>query len=248
MAFSREEQLICVIARMLEGQRNISVGTNSPIPAAAALLMERLTDGWARPLLLGSSRHYPANDGGVEFHDRAAQGRVDVFFLGGGQIDGEGNINLVGIGAYPKMKVRLPGSFGSAFLYLTVPRVILFREEHSARVLVPKVDFISAAGWSPPGVFRRGGPYALITSMAVFFYDKDRHRFRLDYVHAGNSVDDVRANTGFDFDLASPVRETPPPEPDRLALIRGEIAAELAHLYPKFAAEKLGYTAAAANV
>jgi glutaconate CoA-transferase subunit B len=245
MDFSREEQLIGVVTRMLDGQRNVSVGTNSPIPAAAALLAQKLTGGWTRPLLLGSDRYYPSNDGGVEFHDRAAQGRVDVFFLGGGQIDGEGNINLVGIGEYPKMKVRLPGSFGSAFLYMMVPRVILFREEHSARVLVPKVDFISAPGWSPPEVFRRGGPYALITSMAVFAYDKARHRFRLDHVHPGVTVDEVKANTGFDFDRADPVTETPPPDPAWLPLIRGEIAAELAHLYPKFATEKLRYAPAA---
>ncbi len=33
-------------------------------------------------------------DGGRELFDEAAQGRLDAFFLGGGQIDGDGNLNL----------------------------------------------------------------------------------------------------------------------------------------------------------
>src|SRR3546814_10944134 len=69
-------------------------------------------------------------------------------------IDGQGDINLVGIGDYPRSKVRFPGSFGSAYLYFVVPRVILFREEHTARVFVPKVDFISAPGASDDNVYR----------------------------------------------------------------------------------------------
>ncbi len=67
-----------------------------------------------------------------------------MFFLSGGQIDGHGNINLVEIGDYAHPKVRFPGSFGSAYLYYVVPKVILFRTEHSRRTLVPRVDFISA--------------------------------------------------------------------------------------------------------
>ena len=75
-------------------------------------------------------------------------GRTNAFFLGGGQIDGEGNINLVSIGDYHKPKARFPGSFGSSYLYFVVPKVILFRTEHSKRTLVPKVSFISAPGGS----------------------------------------------------------------------------------------------------
>ena len=95
MTFSREELLICAIARMLEGCRNIAVGAVSPIPGSAALLVQALSNGRSRASILGSNVHNPFNDGGPELFDRAGQGRVDAFFLGGGQIDGEGNINLV---------------------------------------------------------------------------------------------------------------------------------------------------------
>ncbi len=211
MDYSREELLICAIARMLDGQRNVAVGAASPIPGSAALLVQALSGGYTRASILGSNIHNPFNDGGPELFDRAGQGRIDVFFLGGGQIDGEANINLVGTGDYPDSDMRFPGSFGSAYLYFMVPRVILFREEHSRRVFVPKVDFISAPGWSPDNVHRPGGPYALITSLCIFLYDKARHRFRLDGLLPGVTLEQIRDNTGFDFDCPDDVGMTPPP-------------------------------------
>lgn len=240
---SREELLIGVLARMLEGQRNIAVGTNSPIPGCAALLVQELSGGASRASILGSNVHNPFNDGGPELFDRAGQGRVDAFFLGGGQIDGQGNINLVGTGPYPNADMRFPGSFGSAYLYFAVKRVILFREEHSRRVLVPKVDFISAPGTSADGIARRGGPHALVTSLCVFMFDNDRGRFRLDSLLPGGTVEAVRENTGFDFDCPDTVDDAPAPPPEWLTLIRTKIAAGIAETYPEFAARKLGYTA-----
>ncbi len=241
MPHTPDELMICVLARMIEGQRNVAVGAASPIPAAAALLVQALSGGATRASLLGSRVHNPFNDGASELHDRAGQGRIDVFFLGGGQIDGSGNINLVGIGDYPEVDTRFPGSFGSGFLYFMVPRVILFRAEHSRRVFVPEVDFISAPGASPANVYRRGGPHALVTPLCVFGYDRARARFRLDSLHPGTTLDEVLDNTGFDFDRPDGSPPTPAPEPDRLALIRGRIAAELSETYPEFAARRLGY-------
>ncbi len=229
----REELLIATIARLLEGCRHVAVGMLSPIPGAAAMLA-RERDSRLRLLGILKGNSFP--NGGVELFDLAAQGRLDAFFLGGGQIDGQANINLVGTGTYPRSKVRWPGSFGSAFMYLMVPRVILFREEHSRRVLVPKVDFISAAGSSAPGVYRQGGPYALVTNMALFAFDKERRRFRLDSVHPGSSVEAVLEHTGFDFDRPDEVPQTPVPDAATLALIRGPVAREIARTYPRFAA------------
>jgi glutaconate CoA-transferase subunit B len=243
--WNRPEMMICVLARMIEGLRNVSVGTVSPIPGAAALLIQEMSGGFTRASILGSRVHNPFNDGGAELHDRAGQGRVDAFFLSGGQIDGEANINLVGTGEYPQVDTRFPGSFGSAYLYFTVPRVILFREEHSRRVFVPKVDFISAPGWSPPGVWRKGGPYALVTSLCVFLYDRDRHRFRIESLHPGATLEEVRDNTGFEFDVADRLGATPAPEPDRLSLIRSTVAEKLSETYPTFAAKVLGWRPAA---
>ncbi len=235
MDFSREELLIGVLARLLDGMGHIAVGASSPIPGSAALLARAVSGGATRVTMLGSQRDNGFTDGGRELFDCAAQGRIDAFFLGGGQIDGEANVNLVGKGGYPQSRVRFPGSFGSAYMYFMIPNVILFREEHSPRVLVPKVDFISAPGTSPPGLWRRGGPVALVTGMAAFSFDSGRRRFRLDSVHPGHTVDAVTAATGFDFDCPHAVPTTPGPAPKTLALMRGPLAARIAETYPKFA-------------
>ena len=240
---SRQELLIHTIARLLEPCRSVAVGASSPIPGAGALLARHWAANETPPrrlflTVLGSRRHNSMNGGGVELFDMAAQGRVDAFFLGGGQIDGEANINLVGAGgAYPQTAVRWPGSFGSAYLYFLVPRVILFREEHTRRVMVPRVDFISAPGPRPDGVYRTGGPIGLLTNLCWFSFDKARRRFTLETVHPGHSVEEVRDNTGFDFDVAAGVAETPLPDDATLATIRGPIARQIGEAYPRFVSQ-----------
>ena len=231
------ELLISTIARLLAGVRHVAVGASSPIPGAAALLTRAVSDGATRVSVLGSRRHNTFTNGGVELFDLAAQGRIDAFFLGGGQIDGAANINLIGTGAYPQGGVRWPGSFGSAYLYHLVPRVILFREEHTRRVFVPKVDFISAAGPRDDGVFRPGGPHAMLTGLCLFDFDQARRRFVLTSVHPGHTIDEVRDETGFDFDCADAVPLTPLPDAATLALMRGRIREEIGETYPNFAAE-----------
>jgi glutaconate CoA-transferase subunit B len=172
----------------------------------------------------------PVTEGSRELFDLAGQGRIDVFFLGGAQIDGEANINLV-----EAEGKRFPGSFGSAFMYFTAGKTILFREEHSPRVLVKKVDYVSAPGWSPPEVERRGGPVALLTGKALFFWQKEKRRFRLESMHPGGSVGDVRDSTGFVFDLPALTPETPGPTHSELDLLRGPVAEVIAENYPQFA-------------
>jgi glutaconate CoA-transferase, subunit B len=232
---STPEIMIGAIARMLEGLGHVAVGSSSPIPGSAALLARALSGGRMRVSLLGSEEHNPFTDGGRELFDCAAQGRIDAFFLSGGQIDGHGNINLVGLGDPLKPKVRFPGSFGSAYLYHLIPRVILFREEHSPRTLVPKVDFISAAGTSPEGEYRPGGPHAFVTGLCVFSFDKARGGFRLESTHPGTSVADVRAATGFDYDAPAAVPQTPSLPAEALSVLRTRVALEVAETYPGFA-------------
>ena len=172
-SYAPEELLACAIARLIGDAAHVAVGAASPIPASACELLRARSGGRPRLSLMHQRTANPYTEGSRELFDLAGQGRVDVFFLGGAQIDGEANINLVATGEYPKTDARFPGSFGSGFMYFASKRTILFREEHSKRVLVPKVDFISAPGWSPPEVWRRGGPQALVTGRAIFAWDKD---------------------------------------------------------------------------
>src|SRR6202451_1856957 len=156
--FRDEELLADVICRLIGDVRHVAVGNASPIPATAALLARERGGGRPYVSLLGSRAHTFFTDGARELFDCAGQGRVDVFFLSGGQIDGEGNINLVSVGDYDRPRVRFPGSFGSAFLCYVVPTVVCSRPGLSRRIRVPGAGLVSAPGSSPANVYRPGGP------------------------------------------------------------------------------------------
>jgi glutaconate CoA-transferase subunit B len=217
--YAKEELLACVIARLLQGARHAAIGASSPIPATGALLYQR-SDKHFRVSLQQRRTSNPFTEGSRELFDLAGQGRIDVFFLGGAQIDGGGAINLVR--AEGK---RFPGSFGSAYMYGVVPRTILFREEHSRRALVPKVEFVSA----------RGTPAALLTGKALFLWQPDKRRFRIESVHPGTTLDEIVELTGFEFDRGAAVAATPAPSSKDIALLRGAVATEIAANYPEFA-------------
>lgn len=205
-----------MVARLLAGVRHVAVGAASPIPASGAFLLKE-KDASLRISLLQKRQGNPFTEGSRELFDLAGQGRIEAFFLGGAQIDAQGNINLVQAEGR-----RFPGSFGSAFMYQAVPKVILFREEHSRRVLVPKVEFVSAAG----------KPAALLTGKALFGWNG---KFVLESFHPGESVESIRAATGFDFDVDSSVAETPGPSEEEISLLRSKVASRIALDYPDFA-------------
>lgn len=227
--YAKEELLACVIARLLGGARHAAIGASSPIPAAGCFLHREKDEGF-RVSLQQRRAGNPFSEGARELFDLAGQGRIDTFFLGGAQIDGSGAINLVRAEGR-----RFPGSFGSAFMYPMVPGTILFREEHSRRTLVPKVDFVSA----------RGTPKALLTGKALFSWQKAERRFSLQSFHPGESLESVAAQTGFEYDVSSDARQTSPPTDEELRLLRGPVAKQVARDYPEFARRVWGINAGA---
>lgn len=235
-----EEILINTVAGLLAGLDHVAVGASSPIPGAGALLAKEKSGGRLRVSILGSERHASWTDGGRELFDCTAQGRIDAFFLSGVQIDGSANINLIGLGDYPETTKRFSGSFGSAYMYHLVPKVILFTLAHNKKVLVPEVEFVSAAGTSEPDVYRPGGPRHMFTDRCVFDFDTPTARFSLVSVHPGETVESIRENTGFDFDAAEDVPETPLPDNETLVQIRGPVAAAVGETYPAFASKVFG--------
>ncbi|MCW8086549.1 CoA-transferase [Sabulicella glaciei] len=246
MSHKPEELLAVTLARLIRARptRHIAVGAASPIPAAACWLVSK-GGSPVRLSLLHKRSGNPFTEGTRELFDLTGQGRIDLFFLGGGQIDGQANLNLIGTGEWPGREVRFPGSFGSAFMYFMAGRTILFREEHSSRVLVDRVAHISAPGVSEPGVFRRGHAQALVTGRCVFGFDPARGRFTLETLHPGETLENIRAETGFDFDVAPSLGETPAPTAEELALLRGPVCDEMMETYPEFCSRVFERKAAA---
>ncbi|MEP3247630.1 MAG: CoA-transferase [Sneathiella sp.] len=241
---NERKALICFISNLLKDCNHVAVGASSPIPGAAALLARQMWNAPRHINILGSVKNNFFTNGAQELFDCAAQGRIDAFFLGGGQIDGGANINLMGRGEYPHQKPRWPGTFGSAYLYFLIPKVILFREEHTRRVLVDKVDFISAPGTSDETVYRQGGPYGLLTNKAFFRFQKDTKRFRLVTVHPGSSLEDILDNTGFAFDYDKTVPVTSKPDTALLDMLEQDVSKSVGEIYPQFAQSLFGDTVA----
>ena len=233
----REELLISQLSDLLVNDKHVAVGAASPIPGAAALLAKeeaKLINKRLRVTILHSNKYNNFTDGARELFDCAAQGRIDTFFLGGVQIDGQANINLVGTGSYPKIEKRFPGSFGSALMYFVVPQIILFREEHSPRTLVDQVDFVSAPGVSDENIYRPGGPKYLLTNRALFKFNKDLKKFSLLKLNQNQTIQDITELTGFKFDISKNISDILDPDTSRLKILRNKIAPMVSEFYPEF--------------
>lgn len=233
LGFTPEEMMSVVISRQIRDGETVATGANSPIPAAGCLLATAMQAPSARVIILGSRTHYPFTSG-KEFFDFAQRGRLDLFFLGGIQIDAEANINLHVLGDYAHPQRRFPGAFGSGVLYFAAKRVILFRTEHTRRLFVPRVDFITSPGSSGGDVRRPGGPDKVVTPLALLAFDRNRRRLELESVHPGHTIDEVLANTGFDLPVRPGAGGTPPPTDEELTLLRGQVLETLTPIYPAF--------------
>jgi len=230
-----EELMAVIISREVRDFETVGVGAASPVPAAGCILAEQLHASHATLIILGSQEYYPFPAGSSELHFLAQRGDLDLFFLSGLQMDRRGNINLHVLGEYSSPKLRLPGAYGSAMLYYMAHRVILFRNEHSRRTFVEKVDFVTAAGVTPESVYREGGPTLVITPKAILSWDKGAGEWVLDAVNPGFTVEDVQVNTGFNLRVAPTVRRTPPPTELELSTLRTTVRPKLERIYPEFA-------------
>ena len=221
--------MIVAIARAIRDGDRVGVGVNSPIPAAATLLA-RATHAPHATIRLPGSEQGEAFLGSKEFFDMAQRGRIDLFFHSGVQIDRHANLNLHVIGDYDHPQRRFAGAFGSAVLYQVVGRVILFRTEHSPRTLVDHVDFITAAP---------GNPDRLVTPKAVLTWDPRENELVLQSYSPGESIDSVRAATGWTpLRVRDDVHETPPPSATERHQLHGAVFDQLEPVYPRYVAAR----------
>ncbi len=222
------------ISKEVRDETFVGSGAASPQPMAGILLARETHAPDIIYIAIGSDDPDMNPVSGKEAFDIAQRGKLDLFFLGGAQIDGHGNLNLATIGDHDRPDVRLSGAAGSGMLYYMTNRVILFRMEHTRRVFVEDVDFITTAGTSEERVHRPGGPSILITGLCVMKFLKGEKGFALESVHPGVTVDEVVENTGFTFRIPDSVPETSAPTPDDLRLLRTVVKAKVATSYPGF--------------
>ena len=155
----------------------------------------------------------------------AQRGFVDVGFMGGAQIDQYGNINTTAIGDYWKPKVRLPGT-GGANDIASLCREVIIVTAHEKRRFVPRVEFVTSPAWLRGDGSRRaagllfGGVSRVVTTLGLLGFDPETKRMLIEAVHAGETVETIRANTGFELGLAPTLETTAPPAADELEMLR----------------------------
>lgn len=152
------------------------------------------------------------------------QGRVNVSFIGGAQVDRFGNLNTSYIGGVQNVETRLPGSGGACDLASLAQRHIIIMI-HEKRRFVPRVDYITSPGFGDGADWRRkvglprGGPATVITTMGILGFDLKSKEMKLISVHPGVTVDAVRANTGWPLQVAGDLTQTPEPTEDELSML-----------------------------
>jgi glutaconate CoA-transferase subunit B len=231
-----EETMIRALAREVKDGDWAACGTLSAMPAAA-LWLAKLTQAPRAEVFVAGSADWPFEGEWQGFFDLAQAGRLNVFYLSGAQIDGQGNINLMAVGDYRKPKVRLPGGAGSAILAYVVERLVLFKTAHEPRGLVPQVDVITAPGFTPHLSLRQrpGRITRLITPKCVLAFDPPAAPW-LASLHPGVSLEEVRQLTGFEFRAPAQAPETPALSAAERRLLYGPVKEKLARVYPQFAA------------
>jgi glutaconate CoA-transferase, subunit B len=249
--FSRNEMMIVAAARELAGQRVCFVGVGLPniavnlakrtVSPDLELVYEAGVFG-AEPARLPLSIGDPTIVTGATavtsmlelFGYYLQRGLVDVGFLGAAQIDRYGNINTTVIGDYAHPKTRLPGSGGACEIAINARQVFVIMRQ-SARSFVERIDFRTSpgnlGGAENAARIRReqgwlgSGPSVVVTDLGIYHFD-EAGEMRLDSLHPGATLDEVRATMGWEPKVAGDLATTPEPTAEELRLIREELDPE----------------------
>jgi glutaconate CoA-transferase subunit B len=253
-AFSKSEMMIVAAARELAGQRVCFVGVGLPNIAVnlarltVAPTLELVYESGAfgskparLPLSIGDPTIVTGATAAVSMFELFSfylqGGLVDVGFLGAAQIDRFGNINSTVIGDYEHPKTRLPGSGGACEIAINARQVFVIMRQ-SKRSFVDRIDFRTSpgnlGGAEAAARIRREegwlgrGPSVVVTDLGIYHFD-DSGEMRLDSIHPGATLEQIRETMGWEPKLAEPLTATPAPAAEELRLIREQLDPEGAY-------------------
>lgn len=242
-AYTPQELMVAVASREIRDGDLVFVGMRLPIlayavarnshaPRARGLFEVGLMRDQPAPGFLGTMGDPPNVDGALWATRMSnamalmAQGKVDLGFIGGAEVDRFGNLNTSYVGDPARPSVKLPGSGGGADIAILSRRWVTLMS-HERRRLVERVSFVTSPGhgdgspgWRQRNGILGGGPVAIITTLAVLRFADGGGEAQLASVHPGHTVEDVLANTGWELRVADDVGETSPPSDAELDSIR----------------------------
>jgi glutaconate CoA-transferase subunit B len=159
------------------------------------------------------------------FQNLLQNGRIEVGFLGGAQIDRYGNINTTVIGEYLHPSVRLPGSGGAAEIAIHARRTVVI-SRLDRRAFPEQVDFITSPGHRSGGKTRRqmgmpgAGPTKVVTDKAILEVNPLTGELVLAALYPGVEVAQVAAGIGWELRSRERLGEIAPPTERELQLLR----------------------------
>jgi glutaconate CoA-transferase, subunit A len=233
---TRDEVMVCALARTVRNGGVASVGSASPLPTVAYLLAKLLWApdllimsfngglvdiGW-RPMTLSYAEmldfHSAATHAGGDetYHWYYQQGRVTHEVVGTAQVDRHGATNNIAVRKPDGTTVRLPGQGGMADVANLHEAFLLYLPRQSRRNTVEHVEVRSAARVRP-------GTMAVLTDLGWFERRQAGSRLVLTHLHPGVELDEVRDHTGWPLEVADDLKRTPAPTPEELAALRERV-------------------------
>ena len=152
-------------------------------------------------------------------------GRIEVGFLGGAQVDRFGNINTTVIGPYEHPTVRLPGSGGAAEIAVHARRTLIVAKLHP-RAFPERVDFVTSPGQRCAGGGRRelgmpgAGPVKVITDKGILEADESSGELVLAALYPGVTADDVQRGVAWPLARRAQLSAVAYPSATELRLLR----------------------------
>ncbi|MFV0438780.1 MAG: CoA-transferase subunit beta [Desulfopila sp.] len=161
----------------------------------------------------------------MQNRDRTGQHVIGI--LGAAQIDKYGNLNSTCIGDYHRPTIRFSGSGGACDVASFVPRCLIFMQ-HEKRKFPVKLDYLTSPGYlDGPGARERagllpGGPTAVITNLAVMYFDDNSKEMYLAKYYPGVTTRQILDNMEFSVDT-SRAEEAEPPNEQELTILREKV-------------------------
>ncbi|MDE2489476.1 MAG: CoA-transferase subunit beta [Elusimicrobia bacterium] len=146
-------------------------------------------------------------------------GKIEIGFLGGAQVDKLGRINTTVVGPYDAPKVRLPGSGGASEIAAHAKRVLIVTKLNK-RAFPEAVDFVTSSGKRVAKV---------ITNMGVLEPGPDGE-LELTALHRGVTYAQVQENVGWRLRRREPLSETPAPSAREIELLRVKLDPKRLHI------------------
>lgn len=246
MNVTRSEMQAYTIARMIQTNQVIIVGTGLPLvgailakkvfqPSCTLIVESGLMDfnpiemprsvSDLRSMAHCSVTCPPYRYLGFQANELLQDSQRLMGFIGGAAVDPYGNVSATYAGGdYHHPKTRFPGSGGANGIASFVNTIIIM--QHETRRFVSEIPYITSPGWLD-GAGGRGkaglpvnrGPAAVVSDLGVMQFDPQTKRMYLAGYYSFTNPKEIQERTSFVLDV-SQAKALPEPEENVIRILR----------------------------